>query len=72
MYECMFMCLCGCSLTEASASVAEQLSSTKLLTEDLLEAQNSALLAQDQILLNGQELQHTIRESSQGTYPLTH
>ncbi|XP_030207260.1 uncharacterized protein LOC115540243 [Gadus morhua] len=58
------------SLTEASASVAEQLSSTRLLTEDLLEAQSSALLAQDQILLNGQELQHTIRESSQGVREL--
>ncbi|CAL8279098.1 unnamed protein product [Boreogadus saida] len=58
------------SLTEASASVAEQLSSTRLLTEDLLEAQSSALLAQDQILLNGQELQHTIRESSEGVREL--
>ncbi|CAL8318969.1 unnamed protein product [Merluccius merluccius] len=58
------------SLTEASASVAEQLSSTRLLTEDLLESQSAALLAQEQILRNGEELQHTLRESTQGVREL--
>ncbi|KAG7265162.1 hypothetical protein CRUP_007388 [Coryphaenoides rupestris] len=45
-------------------------SSTKLLTEDLLEAQSAALLAQEQILLNGEELQDTLRESTQGVREL--
>ncbi|CAI5648686.1 uncharacterized protein LOC100704737 isoform X1 [Oreochromis niloticus] len=53
-------------LTESSAGVAEQLQSTRLMAEDLIEAQSAALQAQKAILSNGEELRVTLRDSTQG------
>lgn len=60
-------------LTETSAGVAEQLRSTRRMAEELMDVQNSALEAQQEILNNGEELRVTLRESTQGNaHPLTH
>ncbi|XP_077371343.1 uncharacterized protein LOC144014905 isoform X1 [Festucalex cinctus] len=53
-------------LTENSAGVVEQLESTKQMAEELMEAQNVALRAQQEILDNGEELRVTLRDSTQG------
>ncbi|XP_023261937.1 uncharacterized protein LOC111654969 isoform X2 [Seriola lalandi dorsalis] len=53
-------------LTESSAGVAEQLQSTRQITEDLIEAQSAALQAQQEILHNGEELRVTLKDSTQG------
>ncbi|XP_004568216.3 uncharacterized protein LOC101477056 [Maylandia zebra] len=53
-------------LTESSAGVAEQLQSTRLMAEDLIEAQRAALQAQKAILSNGEELRVTLRDSTRG------
>ncbi|XP_071333639.1 uncharacterized protein [Trachinotus anak] len=53
-------------LTETSAGVAEQLQSTRQITEDLIEAQSAALQAQQEILNNGEELRVTLQDSTQG------
>ncbi|XP_027131378.1 uncharacterized protein LOC104935480 isoform X2 [Larimichthys crocea] len=53
-------------LTESSAGVAEQLQSTRQMAEDLIDAQNAALQAQQEILNNGEELRVTLRDSTQG------
>uniref|UniRef100_A0A3B4H0A3 Uncharacterized protein n=1 Tax=Pundamilia nyererei TaxID=303518 RepID=A0A3B4H0A3_9CICH len=53
-------------LTESSAGVAEQLQSTRLMAEDLIEAQSAALQAQKAILSNGEELRVTLRDSTRG------
>ncbi|XP_042371804.1 uncharacterized protein LOC121965745 [Plectropomus leopardus] len=53
-------------LTESSAGVAEQLQSTRQMAEDLIDAQNTALQAQQKILNNGEELRVTLRDSTQG------
>lgn len=61
------MCVCVCvSLTESSAGVAEQLQSTRQIAEELIEVQNTALQAQQEILNNGEELRVTLRDSTQG------
>lgn len=67
-------CVCVCvSLTESSAGVAEQLQSTRQMAEELVEVQNAALEAQQEILNNGEELRVTLTESTQGsTHPHTH
>ncbi|XP_077371344.1 uncharacterized protein LOC144014905 isoform X2 [Festucalex cinctus] len=52
-------------LTENSAGVVEQLESTKQMAEELMEAQNVALRAQQEILDNGEELRVTLRDSTQ-------
>ncbi|XP_043989714.1 uncharacterized protein LOC122840935 [Gambusia affinis] len=53
-------------LTEASASVAEQLQSTRQMANELMEAQSVALQAQKEILSDGEELRATLRDSTQG------
>ncbi|KAG7220396.1 hypothetical protein INR49_018234 [Caranx melampygus] len=53
-------------LTESSAGVAEQLQSTRQVTENLIEAQSAALQAQQEILNNGEELKVTLKDSTQG------
>ncbi|XP_029362137.1 uncharacterized protein LOC115046126 isoform X2 [Echeneis naucrates] len=53
-------------LTETSAGVAEQLQSTRQITEDLIEAQSAALQAQQEILNNGEELRLILKDSTQG------
>ncbi|XP_041858815.1 uncharacterized protein LOC121651035 isoform X2 [Melanotaenia boesemani] len=55
-----------CRLTETSAGVAEQLQSTRQMARDLMEAQNAALQAQQEILSNGDELRNILRDSTQG------
>lgn len=60
-------CVCVCvRLTESSAGVAEQLQSTRLMAENLIEAQSAALQAQKAILSNGEELRVTLRDSTRG------
>lgn len=69
---CVCVCLCV-SLTESSAGVAQQLQSTRQVAEELMEVQNTALQAQQEILNNGEELRVTLRESTRGnTYTHTH
>lgn len=64
-------CVCVCvRLTESSAGVAEQLQSTRLMAEDLIEAQSAALQAQKAILSNGEELRVTLRDSTRGKHTL--
>ncbi|XP_040908619.1 uncharacterized protein LOC121191518 [Toxotes jaculatrix] len=53
-------------LTESSAGVAEQLQSTRQMAEELMEAQSSALQAQQELLNNGEELRLTLKDSTQG------
>ncbi|CAB1330376.1 unnamed protein product [Coregonus sp. 'balchen'] len=53
-------------LTESSAGVVEQLSSTQRMAENLVEAQSVALKSQETILRNGEELKHTLHHSTQG------
>uniref|UniRef100_A0A673XG66 Uncharacterized LOC115165280 n=1 Tax=Salmo trutta TaxID=8032 RepID=A0A673XG66_SALTR len=53
-------------LTESSAGVVEQLSSTQRMAESLVEAQSVALKSQETILRNGEELKHTLHHSTQG------
>lgn len=60
------VCVC-LRLTESSAGVAEQLQSTRIMAEDLMEAQSAALQAQQEILENGEELKVTLRDSAEGS-----
>ncbi|XP_055024054.2 uncharacterized protein [Misgurnus anguillicaudatus] len=53
-------------LTESSAGVAEQLTSTQRMAEDLVLAQSAALKSQETILRNGEELKSTLQDSTQG------
>ncbi|KAJ8257776.1 hypothetical protein GJAV_G00189570 [Gymnothorax javanicus] len=53
-------------LTESSAGVAEQLVSTQRIAEDLVEVQSAALKTQEAILRNGEELRHTLHDSTRG------
>ncbi|XP_057213528.1 uncharacterized protein LOC130568592 [Triplophysa rosa] len=53
-------------LTESSAGVAEQLTSTQRMAEDLVIAQSAALKSQETILRNGEELKSTLQDSTQG------
>ncbi|XP_066500622.1 uncharacterized protein [Hoplias malabaricus] len=53
-------------LTESSAGVAEQLTSTQRMAEDLVEAQGMALKSQETILRNGEELKNTLKHSTEG------
>ncbi|XP_061114929.1 uncharacterized protein LOC133139419 [Conger conger] len=53
-------------LTESSAGVAEQLASTQRIAEDLVVVQGAALRTQEAILRNGEELKHTLHDSTQG------
>lgn len=61
----MGVCVCV-RLTESSAGVAEQLQSTRQMAADLMEVQSAALQAQQEILVNGEELRVTLRDSTQG------
>uniref|UniRef100_UPI00398E32AD uncharacterized protein n=1 Tax=Pristiophorus japonicus TaxID=55135 RepID=UPI00398E32AD len=49
-----------------SETIAQQLEMTKEMASEIIEAQNATLKAQDQILLNGDTLRHTLQESTQG------
>eukprot|EP00063_Salmo_salar_P028156 XP_014002991.1 PREDICTED: uncharacterized protein LOC106572929 isoform X1 [Salmo salar] len=57
---------CSGRLTESSAGVVEQLSSTQRMAESLVEAQSVALKSQETIIRNGEELKHTLHHSTQG------
>lgn len=64
----LLVCVCVCvRLTESSAGVAEQLQSTRIIAEDLMEAQSAALQAQQEILENGEELKVTLKDSAEGS-----
>ena len=41
------------------------------MAEDIVEAQSATLQAQEDILRNGQELKHTLVQSTEGTYRQT-
>lgn len=58
-------------LTESSAGVVEQLSSTQRMAESLVEAQSVALKSQETIIRNGEELKHTLHHSTQGSRRLS-
>ncbi|KAG9336034.1 hypothetical protein JZ751_003293 [Albula glossodonta] len=58
--------VCPCRLRESSAGVAEQLTSTQRMAEDLVEAQSAALKTQEAILRNGEQLKITLLDSTQG------